>query len=403
MQKDTYSFARECYIMAKPASAKCNLACHYCYYSEKSRLYQGAATSNMSLQTLERFVEQYIAMQTTDHVLFTWHGGEPLLRPLSFYQKALELQKKYANGKYIDNCLQTNGTLLTPEWCNFLHSNNWLVGISIDGTESQHNHFRSTHNGKGTFRQVMEGISMMQCHGVEWNAMATVNSFNSLQPLEFYRFFRNINCTFLQFSPVVERSAVYQDGRHLSDPDESDMPVEPFSVTPQAWGEFCCAVFDEWVRHDVGKVFVQLFDATLANWLGVTPGVCSLAKECGHAGVIEANGDVYSCDHFVFPKYKLGNIGSDNLISLMYSPQQNAFSYRKRLALPRQCKQCRWLFACHGECPRNRFLMSKDGEYGLNYLCEGYKTFFSHVAPYMDTMAELYRQGRPPADIMQML
>lgn len=403
MQKDTFSFARDCYIMAKPASAKCNLACHYCYYSEKANLYQDSAAKEMSEELLEEFVRQYIRMQTTDHVLFTWHGGEPLLRPLAFYKKAQALQRKYACGKHIDNCLQTNGTLLTPEWCKFLHNNRWLVGVSIDGPEDMHNHFRTNYHGIGSYNKVMDGIRMLQYYNVEWNAMATVNSFNVKQPLAFYRFFKRINSPFIQFTPIVERTTFYEDGRHLSDPDENDSPVESFSVTPDEWGDFCCAIFDEWVRHDVGKIFVQLFDATLANWVGLTPGVCSLAEECGHAGIIEANGDVYSCDHFVFPDYKLGNIRKDNLIGLMYGLQQNQFSARKKLLLPNQCKQCRWLFACHGECPRNRFCKSEDGERGLNYLCKGYKKFFSHVAPYMDTMASLYQQGLPPADIMQML
>ena len=403
MQKDTYSFARECYIMAKPASAKCNLACHYCYYLEKGNLYQQFPNHDMSEELLEKFVSQYIGMQTTNQVLFTWHGGEPLLRPLSFYQKAIELQKKYAEGKTIDNSIQTNGTLLTPEWCKFLHNNHWLVGLSIDGPEEMHNRFRTNRNQRGSFKRVMEAIRMLQYYDVEWNAMATVNSYNVKHPLEFYHFFRKIGCHYLQFTPIVERITLHEDGRHLATPDDQNPSVASFSVAAREWGEFCCAIFDEWVRQDVGTTFVQMFDATLANWLGMVPGVCTLAKECGHAGIIEANGDVYSCDHFVFPQYKLGNIHSQTLIELMYGIQQNTFSSRKCHNLPHQCKQCQWLFACHGECPRNRFAHTADGEPGLNYLCEGYRHFFAHVAPYMQTMADLYKQGRAPSDIMGMI
>ena len=404
MQKDTYSFARECYIMAKPASAKCNLACHYCYYLEKSHLYDKQSSHNdMSLEMLEEFVHQYIELQTTEQVLFTWHGGEPMLRPLSFYQKALEFQKKYANGRRIDNCIQTNGTLLTPEWCKFLHNNKWLVGISIDGPEELHNHFRMNRHQRGSFKRVMDGIRMLQYYNVEWNAMATVNSINAMHPLEFYHFFKQIGCSYIQFTPVVERIVLHEDGRHLANVDEEASYIAPFSVTAEEWGNFCCAIFDEWVHNDVGKVFVQLFDATLSNWVGLTPGVCTLASDCGHAGVIEANGDVYSCDHFVFPEYKLGNIKEQTLLQMMYGEKQNKFSARKRLLLPSQCRQCKWLFACHGECPRNRFCQTADGEQGLNYLCAGYKHFFSHVAPYMETMANLYRQDIAPAQIMNMI
>lgn len=400
MQKETHSFARECYIMAKPASAQCNLACHYCYYLEKNNLYHNLPHNEMTLEMLEEFTRQYIEMQTTDHVLFTWHGGEPLLRPLSFYRQALAFQQKYAGGRHIENSIQTNGTLLTPEWCKFLRQNNWLVGLSIDGPQSIHDTYRLNRHGRGSFKRVMEKIQMLQYYGVEWNAMAVVNNQTAQHPLEFYRFFKQINCPYIQFTPVVERIELHTDGRHLATADDETTYVAPFSVGAKEWGDFCCTIFDEWVRHDVGKVYIQLFDATLANWLGLTPGVCSLAAECGHAGVIEANGDVYSCDHFVFPEHRLGNIKSHTLLQMMYGSQQQQFSTRKRLALPHQCRQCQWQFACHGECPRNRFCLTADGEPGLNYLCQGYKTFFSHVAPYMETMANLYRQGLPPAAIM---
>lgn len=403
MNNETYSLGRECYIMAKPIGARCNLACHYCYYLEKANMYSAETQKEMSMAMLEEFTRQYIEMQSTGHVLFTWHGGEPLLRSVDFYEKALELQRKYANGKQIENCIQTNGTLLTPEWCKFLHKNKWLVGLSIDGPQAMHDAYRQNRHGRPSHKRVMEAIRMMQLYGVEWNALAVVNNLNVKKPLEFYNFFKQAGCQYIQFTPVVERIVLHDDGRHLANVDEQSSYLAPFSVGAEEWGRFLCAVFDEWVRKDVGKVYVQMFDATLANWLGVMPGVCTLARDCGHAGVIETNGDVYSCDHFVFPEYRLGNIKDKGLVSLMYGKKQSDFSARKRLLLPRQCKECKWVFACHGECPRNRFCKTPDGESGLNYLCQGYRSFFHHVAPYMETMAGLYRQGLPPAQIMDSL
>lgn len=388
--------------MTKPVSAACNLACHYCYYLEKNNLYRSEPTNLMSVEMLEEFTRQYIEMQTTDHVLFTWHGGEALMRPIEFYEQALKFQKQYAGGKHVENCIQTNGTLLTPEWCKFFHRNKWLVGLSIDGPQDAHDAYRKNRHGRPSFQRVMEGIRMLQMYNVEWNALAVVNDINVKKPVEFYNFFKKIKCQYIQFTPIVERIAIHDDGRHLATPDEASDYMAPFSITPEEWGKFCCAVFDEWIKEDVGRVFVQLFDATLANWLGMTPGVCSLASECGHAGIIEANGDVYSCDHFVFPEYKLGNIKSNTLLEMMYGQNQSHFSARKRLALPKQCQECKWQFACHGECPKNRFCSTPDGEPGLNYLCAGYRNFFEHVAPQMEVMANLYKQGRPCSDIMQM-
>ena len=374
-------FARPLYVMLKPAGALCNLACDYCYYLEKSKLYQDNPKHVMSDELLEKFIEEYINSQTSPNVLFTWHGGETLMRPLSFYQKAVELQRKYARGRQIDNCLQTNGTLLTDEWCRFLHDNQWLVGISIDGPQ---------------------GINLLKKHNVEWNAMAVVNDYNADYPLEFYHFFKELDCHYIQFAPIVERLAPHADGRHLAAVDEdSKEGLADFSVTPRQWGNFLCTIFDEWVRHDVGNYYIQLFDSTLANWVGEQPGVCTLAKTCGHAGVMEFNGDVYSCDHFVFPQYKLGNIYSKTLVEMMYGERQQKFGLAKRDSLPTQCKECPYLFACNGECPKNRFCKTKDGEPGLNYLCQGYYQFFDHVAPYMDFMKRELQAKRAPANVME--
>ena len=397
-------FAKPLYVMLKPAGAHCNLACKYCYYLEKNNLYQNSHRHLMSDEMLEQFTREYIEAQTMPQVLFTWHGGEPLMRSIDFYRKALALQKKYAHGKQIDNVIQTNGTLLTDEWCEFFAQNHWLVGISIDGPQEYHDHYRITPAGKPSWEKVMQGISLLKKHRVEWNAMAVVNAYNAEHPLEFYHFFRDNGCQYLQFTPIVERLTEHEDGRTLASlADDREIPLADASVTPEQWGNFLCTIFDDWVRHDVGKTFVEIFDCTLANWMGVLPGICAYSKECGHAGVMEHNGDVYSCDHFVFPEYKLGNIRDQSLIDMLYGEKQQAFSRLKHTSLPRQCKECDMEFACHGECPKNRFEKDKYGEPGLNYLCQGYYQYYSHVAPYMDFMKRELLAQRPPANIMNVL
>lgn len=397
-------FAKPLYVMLKPAGAHCNLACKYCYYLEKNNLYQNSHRHLMSDEMLEQFTREYIEAQTMPQVLFTWHGGEPLMRSIDFYKKALALQKKYAHGKQIDNVIQTNGTLLTDKWCEFFAQNHWLVGISIDGPQEYHDHYRVTPAGKPSWEKVMQGISLLKKHRVEWNAMAVVNAYNAEHPLEFYHFFRDNGCQYLQFTPIVERLTEHEDGRTLASlADDREIPLADASVTPQQWGNFLCTIFDDWVRHDVGKTFVEIFDCTLANWMGVLPGICAYSKECGHAGVMEHNGDVYSCDHFVFPEYKLGNIREQSLIDMLYGEKQQAFSRLKHTSLPRQCKECDMEFACHGECPKNRFEKDKYGEPGLNYLCQGYYQYYTHVAPYMDFMKRELLAQRPPANIMNVL
>ena len=397
-------FAKPLYVMLKPAGAHCNLACKYCYYLEKNNLYQNSHRHLMSDEMLEQFTREYIEAQTMPQVLFTWHGGEPLMRSIDFYKKALALQKKYAHGKQIDNVIQTNGTLLTDEWCEFFAQNHWLGGISIDGPQEYHDHYRVTPAGKPSWEKVMQGIQLLKKHRVEWNAMAVVNAYNAEHPLEFYHFFRDNGCQYLQFTPIVERLTEHEDGRTLASlADDREIPLADASVTPQQWGNFLCTIFDDWVRHDVGKTFVEIFDCTLANWMGVLPGICAYSKECGHAGVMEHNGDVYSCDHFVFPEYKLGNIREQSLIDMLYGEKQQAFSRLKHTSLPRQCKECDMEFACHGECPKNRFEKDKYGEPGLNYLCQGYYQYYTHVAPYMDFMKRELLAQRPPANIMNVL
>ena len=394
-------FGQVMYVMAKPTGSACNLSCEYCYYLEKSKLHN-SSSQLMSDEMLELFIREYIQSQTTLEVLFVWHGGEPLLRPISFYERVLELQKRYAGKRKIANSIQTNGTLLTDEWCEFLRANNFLVGISIDGPEHLHDALRRTTKGAGCFKDVVRGLRLLAKHGVEWNAMATVNSVNVGHPMEFYRFFFFfLESKFLQFAPIVERTAHHANGTLLAHIGEQTGVVTPQSVKAEEWGEFLCTIFDEWVCNDVGKMFVQLFDSTLANWVGHPPGVCTMSKYCGHAAVVEHNGDVYSCDHFVFPEYRLGNLCEKSLSAMMYGPQQSRFGTAKYTTLPRQCLDCEYEFACHGECPRNRFAATADGESRLNYLCKGYYRFFDHAAPYMDYMRKMLQLKQAPARVME--
>lgn len=398
----TFPFSKPLYVMLKPVGASCNLRCKYCYYLEKANLYKDSPTRILSEEMLEQFTEEYINAQTMNEVLFTWHGGETMMRPLSFFKRAVELQRKYAHGRIISNAIQTNGTLITAEWCEFLKENNWLVGISIDGSQEFHDEYRRTAGNAPSWTKVMNGIRLLKKYDVQWNAMAVINDFNADYPLEFYHFFKENGCRYIQFAPIVERIVKHEDGRHLASLRDGESAImADFSVTPEQWGNFLCTIFDGWVRHDVGNTYVELFDCILANWVGVKPGSCIFGKECGHAGVMEFNGDVYSCDHFVFPEYKLGNIRAKTLVEMLYGEQQNKFSLLKHSSLPRQCRECKWEFACHGECPKNRFCKDEYGNPGLNYLCEGYRQFFEHVAPYMDFMKQEYLNGRPPANVMR--
>lgn len=399
-----FAFARPMYVMLKPAGSLCNLRCKYCYYLEKDKLYKQCKNHVISDELLEKFIKEYIEAQTTPQVLFTWHGGETLMRPISFYKRALELQRIYGRGRQIDNCIQTNGTLLNDEWCQFFKENNFLVGVSIDGPQEFHDEYRRTATNKPTFVKVMNGINLLNKYGVEWNALAVVNDYNADYPLEFYRFFKQIGCKYIQFSPIVERVVKREDGLTLAPGMQGgDTGLADFSITPEQWGNFLCTIFDEWVHNDVGEYFVQLFDATLANWVGQAPGVCILAEECGHAGVMEFNGDVYSCDHFVYPEHLLGNLHTKTITEMMYSEQQNKFAKMKKQMLPQQCKECKFLFACHGECPKNRFLNDKYGNYGLNYLCKGYRQFFEHVEPYMNFMKRELENHSAPANVMKQI
>lgn len=389
------------YVMAKPAGAACNLGCAYCYYLEKEKIYNRKNTL-MSDDLLERFIESYIQAQTVPEVLFTWHGGEPLLRDITFYQKALYFQKKHGRGRKIDNSLQTNGTLLNDEWCRFFKDNNFLIGISIDGPEHCHDHYRRNKAGKGTFAQVMKGIELLQKHQVEFNTLSVIDNYNVDYPLETYDFFKNIGSHYMQFTPIVERiSDARPDGLTLLPPDAVNASeLGEWTVNAKKFGQFYISIFDEWIKKDVGDYFVQLFDATLAGTVGVMPGICIFGETCGHAAVMEFNGDLYACDHYVFPEYKLGNIKTQTIYEMVFSQKQLRFGADKRDKLPSQCRECEFLKICNGECPKNRILRTSSGEPGLNYLCEGYHDFFTHSKPYMDFMANELHFKRSPSNVM---
>ena len=322
---------------------------------------------------------------------------------MGYFKKILELQEKYSRGRQIENVLQTNGTLLDDDWCRFFHDYHFLIGISIDGPEHIHDRYRRNKSGQPSFAKVMQGLEMLVKHHVEFNTLSVVNDCNAQSPLETYRFLKSTGSRYMQFTPVVERIAMHGHESSLSlmaGSDTSESQLAPWSVKPLDYGRFLCEVFDEWVLHDVGAYFVPTFDSILANWVGSMTSICVHAETCGHAGAIEHNGDVFACDHYVFPEYKLGNIYTDSLVSMMYSPRQIEFGQAKRNALPQYCRDCEYLFACNGECPKNRIMKTPAGEAGWNYLCGGLKLFYAHVAPYMDFMAEELANERPPSNVM---
>jgi len=402
-------------IMAKPIGSACNLDCSYCYYLDKEKMYlpplsfgEGLGVRYiMNEPTLEKFIDEYIVSQNVPVVQFVWHGGEPIMLGIDYYKKILELQSKYCRGKTIENILQTNGTLLNDDWCRFFSDNFFLIGISIDGPEHIHDRYRVNKAGKPSFAQVMKGLELLLKYNVEFNTMSVVNDYSALYPLEVYRFLKSIGSRYMQFTPIVERIPLPNGSyerensmRLLSSSDNTENTLAPWSVNAMDYGRFLCEIFDDWVVGDVGKYYVPTFDSILANWMGKKTSICVHAETCGHAGAIEHNGDLFACDHFVFPEYKIGNIHADSLLTMMYSPRQLEFGQAKRTALPQYCRDCEYLFACNGECPKNRINKTPTGEDGLNYLCSGLRLFYTHVAPYMDFMAEELTNERPPANVM---
>jgi uncharacterized protein len=390
------------HVMTKPIGPICNLDCRYCFYLEKESLYPGTSTWRMADDVLESYIRQYIEAQKVPVISFAWQGGEPTLLGVDYFRKVVELEKRYAGGKRVENCLQTNGVLLDDRWGEFLAENKFLVGLSLDGPRPLHDRYRVDKGGKPSFDRVMRGLSFLRKHGAEFNTLTVVQKHNSAHPLEVYRFLKEVGNGFMQFIPVVERvaAAASPQDRVLIAPRASrPAKVSEWSVDPVQYGKFLCAIFDEWVRQDVGRYFVQVFDVALGSWLGRQPGLCVFAETCGAALAMEHNGDLYSCDHYVYPQNKLGNIMENSLASLVNSPQQKSFGLDKRETLPRYCRECEVRFACNGECPKHRFLRTPDGEEGLNYLCAGYKMFFKHIDPYMRLMAGELQQGRPPANV----
>jgi uncharacterized protein len=374
-------------MIVKPTGPVCNLACTYCYYLEKKYLYPGVRDFRMSEELLEQFTRQYIDACHSPVVTFMWQGGEPTIMGIDFFRKAIDLQRIYSGGKKIENAFQTNGTRLTDDWCKFFIDNDILVGISIDGEEHNHNKYRLTNDGSGSFRKTMEGIELLHRHNVRFNTLSCVNNYNAGFAAETYRFLKRIGSGFIQFLPVAEK--------------DKDGNATEWSVNGREYGRFLTTIFDEWVRNDVAAYYVQIFDVTLANYLGLSPGLCVFSEACGDALAIEHNGDVYSCDHFVHHETLLGNIRSEELSDLVISQRQFDFGIGKRNALPQYCLRCDVRYACHGECPKHRFAHTPDGQPGLNYLCEGYRDFFHHVEPYMEFMAKELKNQRPPANVMQ--
>lgn len=385
--------ASEFHVMLKPAGPICNLNCTYCYYVTKESLYPNS-DFRMSDELLAEFTHQYIEAQQVPEITFGWQGGEPLLMGLDFFRRAIELQTHCRSpDMQVINTLQTNGVLLDSEWCHFFQEHDFLVGLSLDGPREMHDTYRVDKGSKPSFDRVMAGIELLKKYGVKFNILATVHRANANYPLEVYRFLRDeVGTQFIQFIPIVQLSndSEFQESKQVTE----------LSVTGQQYGDFLIAIFDEWVRRDVGQVYVQLFDTALSAWSGQRPGLCIFEETCGLALVMEHNGDLYVCDHFVEPSYKLGNIEEIPLIELVGSQQQRQFGLDKRDTLPRYCLECEVRFICNGGCPKNRTLITPNGEPGLNYLCAGYKAFFTHIDKPMRIMAEELRVRRPPANIM---
>lgn len=399
------------HLLVKPAGAACNLGCQYCFFLSKENIYQDESYL-MSNATLENYIKQLMASSPGPQVDVAWQGGEPMLRGLEFYKRSVQLAEQYRQPhQRILHTIQTNGTLIDDEWAAFFKQHNYLVGISIDGPRELHDTYRVTKRGEGSFDDVMRGWNCLRKHNVDVNILCTINASNAEHPVEVYRFFRDeLQAEYIQLIPIVERATVDTiafANRGWGGLKGTDRPlykqegslVTERSVTAAQFGSFLISIFDEWVQRDVGKIFVTTFDIALGSWMG-QHNACIVAPTCGNALVMEHNGDVYSCDHFVEPDYKLGNIKQTTLQALVTSEQQRRFGQNKYDTLPKYCKECPVLFACYGECPRNRFIQTPDGEDGLNYLCAGYKAFFTHIDKPMRTMVDLLREGRYADEIM---
>ena len=396
------------HVVAKPNGPACNLNCEYCFYLEKKALFGAGEKYRMSDDVLSAYITGYITSQPTPLVEFVWQGGEPTLSGLDFFRRVVELQRPFARRKTITNSLQTNGTLLTREWCDFLKQHSFIVGISLDGPKEVHDRYRRDRRGKGTFDRVMRGVRLLQEHNVEYNVLACVTRDAAKRPLDVYRFLRDEGIEFIQFIPIVERMPDACSTRHglrLAGPawldrEEAQTEVTPWTVVPEEYGDFLIAIYEEWVRHDVGKVFVMNFEWALNAWIGNPSPVCIHAEQCGRSVVLEHNGDVYACDHCVYPGYRLGNIVTVALPALVDRSLQSGFGVMKERALPRRCRECEVLVACRGGCPKHRFASTCDDEPGLHYLCAGYRRFFLHIRKYLRVMSTLLENGLPASCVM---
>jgi len=399
------------HVMAKPAGPRCNLNCDYCFYLEKLTLFPREDDCRMSSEVLQAYITKYINSKPTPEVEFVWQGGEPTLLGLSYFKKIIEFQKPFMKQKKIINSLQTNGTLLNDEWCRILKKNKFLVGISLDGPKEIHDRYRRNRGGRGTFDKVMGGLKLLQKHGVEYNVMASVAKETAYKPLEVYRFFKDQGVEFIQFIPVVERIADpvrKQSGLKLAGPssldkEEKNVQVTEWSVEPEKYGDFLIAIFDEWVRNDVGKRIVMNFEWALHAWIGIPSLVCTFAQQCGESVIVEHNGDVYACDHSMYPEYKLGNIVQDDPMSMIKQSIASGFGACKETSLPKWCKECEVLKACWGGCPKHRFAKTVYDEPGLHYLCEGYKKFFLYIRKYLRVITQLLENGLPASHVMEVV
>ena len=397
------------HIMAKPIGPKCNLNCEYCFYLEKEALFDEGEKFRMSDAVLSSYITKYIASQPTPEVEFVWQGGDPTLLGLDLFKRVVELQAPFVHQKKITNNLQTNGTLLNDEWCKFLKKHHFMVGISLDGPEEIHDRYRRDCSGQATFDKVMRGLKLLQKHNVDYNVMACVARETAYKPLEVYHFFKEKGAEFIQFFPIIERMAGSHEekcGLRLAAPasldqDEANVQVTEWSVEPDGYGDFLIAIYDEWVRNDVGKTFIMNFEWAMNSWIGNPSPVCTFARQCGKSVIVEHNGDMYACDHSVYPQYKLGNILEDNPMEMIDKSIAKGFGVSKETALPRQCLECKVLNACRGGCPKHRFAKTYYDEPGLHYLCEGYRKFFLHIRKYLHAMTQLLANGYPASDIMK--
>lgn len=384
-------------MMFKPIGSLCNLNCTYCYYLDKAGIY--GKEPKMSLDILEKCIKEYLEINDSEEITFDWHGGEPLILGLEYFEKIVEFQNKYKSRKKIFNTIQTNATLMNADFASFFRDNNFLVGVSIDGPQYIHDKYRKDKGDFPTFNKVMRGIELLHRYGVEFNTLTTINKASEGKGLEVYDFLKRIGSHYMQFMPVVEY--INNETNRITSPDDGNSKLAPWSVEPVKYGEFMCEIFDYWVENDVGEYFVNLFDSTLANYCGMNPGACVYSETCGANAVVEHNGDIYPCDHFVYRSYKLGNISEMSLSDIVSSNKMAEFGINKRNILPHECFKCRYYFACHGECPKHRFDMTANGEKGLNTLCKGLKRFFSYTEPYMIEMKNLYFSGKSPSEIMR--